>query len=170
MYVPTNHISISVSLEATVLLKHHAHTDLAKGLHPLLQQFGDGAEDLHLAPQLPAPAPVASLRHFLNPNTRSVDVLSWFEEKDTAQVNKEIREGHRNSAVAGGETAAKQNLSSTQTAFPGPGHMAANQVHQVFLVWHSVFSRKSLLTFPQPISSLPDVYLFTTYLTRCKKK
>lgn len=153
-----------------MLLKHHACTDLAKGLHPLLQQFGDGAEDLHLDPQLPAPAPVASLQHLLNPNTRSVDVLSWFEEKDTAQVKKEMSERVIETQLWGGETAAKQNLSSTQTASPGPGHMAANQVHQVFLVWHSVFSRKSLLTFPQPIPSLLDVCLFKTYLTRCKKK
>lgn len=153
-----------------MLSKHLTCTGLARDLHPLLQQFGDGAEDLHLDPQLPAPIPVSSLQHLLNPNTRSVDILSWFEEKDTAQVNKKMSQRAIETQLWEGEPAAKQNLSSTQTASPSPGHMAANQVHQVFLVWHTMFSRKSLLTFPQPIPSLPDVCFFRTHLIRCKKK
>lgn len=124
--MPAHHISISISLEATVLSKQHACTDLAKGLHSLLQ-FGDWGY-LHLDPQLPALVPVASLQHLLNPNNRSVDILSWFEEKHIAKVNKEMSQKALETWLWEGETAAKQNLSSTQTASLSPGHMAANQV------------------------------------------
>lgn len=103
-----------------MLLKHHTRTDLAKGLHPLLQQFGDGAEDLHLDPQLPAPAPVASLQHLLNPNTRSVDVLSWFEEKDTAQVNKEISERAIETQLWGGRDCCKTKPVLNTDSLPRP--------------------------------------------------
>lgn len=65
-----------------------------------------GAKDLHLDPQLPALVPLASLQHLLNPNTRSVDILSWFEEKDTAQVNKEMSQKAIETQLWEGDTAA----------------------------------------------------------------
>lgn len=69
-----------------------------------------------------------------------------------------------------GVTAAKQNLSLTRMASTRPGHTAANQIKRVFIIWHSALSSKSLLRFPQPIPSLPDVCFFNKYLTTCKKE
>jgi len=43
-----------------------------------------------------------------------------------------VTEGQRNLVVGG--TAAKQNRSLTQTASTSPGHVAANQIQQLFLI------------------------------------
>lgn len=116
----------------------------------------------------PALVPVASLQRLLNPKPALGTFCHGLKERHSISKQGNVTEGHRNSAV--GVTAAKQNLSSTRTASTSSGHMAANQIQRVFLIWHSALSSNSLLRFPQPISSLPDVWFFKKYLTTCKKK
>lgn len=92
---------ISVSLEATVLLKHNQHAltwpnlhDAAgSSTHPLLQFSGGDCRTSSWTSSFPAllpvASPVASLQYLLNPITSTGDILSWLEKK-TAQANKEM--------------------------------------------------------------------------------
>lgn len=59
-----------------------------------------------------------------------------------------VTEGQQNSPVGG--TATKQNQSLTQTASTSPGHVSANQIQQLFLIWHSALGSKSRSHFPNP--------------------
>lgn len=78
-----------------------------------------GAKDLHLDLQSPALVPVVSLQHLLNPSTRSVDILSWLEEKNSTSKQGNVTKGHRNSAVGGRDCCKTKPVLNTDS-FPKP--------------------------------------------------
>lgn len=102
VYMLTHHISISASLEATVLSKPHACTNLAEGLHPLLLQSGDWG--IGHPPGSPASCTCPSC--FLAASLQSQHqicgyfVMVWRGRHSTSKQG-DVTEGHRNSAVGG---------------------------------------------------------------------
>lgn len=89
---------ISVSLEASVLLKHNQraltwprlYEAAGSSTRPLPQFRGGDCRTSSWTPRFPALVPVASQQHFLNPKTSTGDMLSQFEKRGTAQTNKEM--------------------------------------------------------------------------------
>lgn len=84
-----------------------------------------------------------------------------WRERHSMREQRNVTEGQRNLAVGG--SASKQNQSLTQTASTSPGHVEANQIQQLFLIWHSISGSKSLLRFPHPIPLLSDACFFKKY-------
>lgn len=89
---------ISVSLEATVLLKHNQHAPTWPSLyetarsstHPLLWFCGGDCGTPSWTPSFPALIPVAFLKRLLNSKASPGDIFSGFEKRSTAQANKEM--------------------------------------------------------------------------------